>query len=286
MTHCKIQKSLKKTTGNWSPSVCIEGPHQSPIALSTSLAEEADFPPFRMDGYWQNMSTILQNNGHSVTIRPNHQKHIPRIHGGGLSGKYKLDHLHFHWKSEHTMEGQRFPLEMHMVHYHEKYSSYQEASDYAAEGGVVVFAVLFYLSPDDVEEFNHVLKAVLHVQKHENQQTELDGFVIKNFIPMDVAGFYRYNGSLTSPGCNEGIIWTVFVHTLPISQAQVDVFRSIRTRHNKPLEENFRELQPLNDRHILIKISPVGVSAGQNLFAGNANVFLVIFISIKYCFSG
>lgn len=51
--------------GNWSPSVCIEGPHQSPIGLSTSLAEEADFPPFRMDGYWQNMSTILQNNGHS-----------------------------------------------------------------------------------------------------------------------------------------------------------------------------------------------------------------------------
>jgi carbonic anhydrase len=47
---------------------------------------------------------------------------------------------------------------------------------------------------------------------------------VDDYLPRDRAGFYRYNGSLTTPNCNEGIIWTVFTNTLPISKNQVLYF--------------------------------------------------------------
>ena len=36
--------------------------------------------------------------------------------GGNLRGEYRPTQLHFHWGSEHTILGRRFPLEMHIVH--------------------------------------------------------------------------------------------------------------------------------------------------------------------------
>ena len=33
--------------------------------------------------------------------------------------------------------------------------------------------------------------------------------------------FYRYSGSLTTPGCYESVTWTVFEDVLPVSASQV-----------------------------------------------------------------
>ena len=38
------------------------------------------------------------------------------LSGGNLCGEYRPTQLHFHWGSEHTIMGRRFPLEMHIVH--------------------------------------------------------------------------------------------------------------------------------------------------------------------------
>ncbi|CAG9859148.1 unnamed protein product [Phyllotreta striolata] len=267
----------------WYPRICIEGPHQSPIALSTSVAEESSFTPFRTYGYKTQIPVIVQNNGHSVKIKPKNSKDKQEIHKGGMPDNYILDHLHFHWHSEHTMDGERFPLEMHMVHYAARFESYEKASKHTEEGGLAVFAVLFYLSPDDVEAFEPVIEAVRDIYENVNHEKELNDFVMADFMPMDKSGFYRYNGSLTTPGCDEGIIWTVFMHTLPISKSQVDGFRMIRTSHHVQLTENFRELQNLNDRPILIKYSPMKDS-GSNYIKSKANMYLfaLLLLTISY----
>ncbi|KAJ8961671.1 hypothetical protein NQ318_021269, partial [Aromia moschata] len=179
----------------------------------------------------------------------------PEISGGGLIGTYRLDHLHFHWQSEHTMDGYRFPLELHLVHYKSVFGSVAEALQHIH--GVAVFAVLFELSPDDDEEFEPLLNIIETLQTRVNTPKPLRQFSVKNFLPRNIAGFYRYEGSLTTPDCNEGILWTVFTNTIPISPEQVRIFEEIRTNHNKALRQNYRSLQPINNRKVYVKISPI-----------------------------
>ena len=39
--------------------------------------------------------------------------------------------------------------------------------------------------------------------------------------------FYRYLGSLTTPTCNEVVVWTVFAHPTGISEPQVCIFNKL-----------------------------------------------------------
>jgi carbonic anhydrase len=45
-----------------------------------------------------------------------------------------------------------------------------------------------------------------------------------DLLPDSTESFFRYNGSLTTPGCNEDVIWTVFETPIAISVRQVTLF--------------------------------------------------------------
>lgn len=77
------------------------------------------------------------------------------------------------------------------------------------------------LSPDDDEEFEPLKHIIETLKDRVNVPMQLPEFSPKSFLPRDLAGYYRYNGSLTTPGCNEAVIWTVFTETIPISKNQV-----------------------------------------------------------------
>ncbi|KAJ8915204.1 hypothetical protein NQ315_015427 [Exocentrus adspersus] len=244
---------------HWSPQ-CQEGRLQSPVALSLGVAKEKEFHHFRLSGYGRVVPAVLKNNGHSAEVRLNiSQNERPEISGGGLSGIYQLDHLHFHWQSEHVMEDYRFPLELHLVHYAKDTGSLANAIN--LPGGVAVFAVMFELSPDDDEEFEPLLTIIEKLQTSVGTPMALQHLVVKHFLPRDLAGFYRYEGSLTTPDCNEGILWTIFTNTIPISANQVKIFEEMQTDHHEVLRKNYRSLQPLNGREVSVKISPIRSSA-------------------------
>ena len=97
-------------------SACSEGRSQSPIditgATAESLAElSARFPSASLKvAHHEHMADAI-NNGH--TIQVNYSE------GDTLSvgdQNYELNQYHFHSPSEHTLEGNHFPMEMHMVH--------------------------------------------------------------------------------------------------------------------------------------------------------------------------
>ena len=50
--------------------------------------------------------------------------------------------------------------------------------------------------------------------------TTMDAFALTNLMA-GVDKYYRYQGGLTTPTCNEVVTWTVFAETIKISASQV-----------------------------------------------------------------
>ena len=70
------------------------------------------------------------------------------VSGGPLDHAYQLQQLHFHWGaentrgSEHTLDGRRFPMEMHLVHHRHHYHKHKKNDEEA----IAVLGVFFEIS--------------------------------------------------------------------------------------------------------------------------------------------
>ncbi|NMV28476.1 carbonic anhydrase family protein, partial [Vibrio parahaemolyticus] len=62
-------------------------------------------------------------------------------------------------------------------------------------------------------------------------------------IPSD-KDYYRFNGSLTTPPCSEGVRWFVMKEAQTISPEQIKSFSEVMRKNNRPI-------QPLNARMVL-----------------------------------
>ncbi|MET0122341.1 MAG: carbonic anhydrase family protein, partial [Candidatus Thiodiazotropha sp. 6PLUC9] len=71
-------------------------------------------------------------------------------------------------------------------------------------------------------------------------------------VPVDAArlmstnrDYYRFNGSLTTPPCTEGVEWYVMKSIQSVSKQQLDKFVEIMAHDNN------RPIQPLNARIVV-----------------------------------
>src|SRR5215510_12434124 len=67
----------------------------------------------------------------------------------------------------------------------------------------------------------------------------------KAFFPRETQ-YYHYNGSLTTPPCNEGVAWFVMKTPIEVFAEQVSQFTAV-------IHQNARPVQPLHDRVVLEK---------------------------------
>ena len=91
------------------------------------------------------------------------------------------------------------------------------------------------------------------VTKPKGDVATVSSLSLENFLPSgpsSASHFYRYDGSLTTPGCYESVTWTVFHQPLAISEGQMSFFRSLKFKDGNPMVNNFRPVQPLNGRKI------------------------------------
>ena len=51
-------------------------------------------------------------------------------------------------------------------------------------------------------------------------------------MPNRITHYYRYDGSLTTPSCTEGINWYVSDYKLKISKQQLNDFKSLKDPEN------------------------------------------------------
>ncbi|XP_067128881.1 carbonic anhydrase 12-like [Centruroides vittatus] len=164
---------------------------------------------------------ILKNTGHTAQLTFYNAKQW--IGGESTLERYRLMQLHFHWGlenergSEHTVDGKRFPLEMHLVHYNERYKPGEAAKK---PDGLAVLAVLFELSKVDNEKFETFFEALQQIKEEDSQLFLLHRFNIANFIPEETFPYFRYKGSLTTPPCYESVTWTLLMKKQKISKSQ------------------------------------------------------------------
>jgi len=208
---------------NWatltSDNYACSGKNQSPINLYRFI--QADLQPIQFS-YKQNGNEIL-NNGHTVQV--NFEK------GSSIKVDDKLFgllQLHFHMPSENHINGKSFPLEAHFVHADE-------------HGSLAVVAVMF-------EEglANKGLERVWSMMpKNAGDKHVLSTAVNGGELLPFYKGYYRFNGSLTTPPCSEGVRWLVLKSPVMVSLQQIEAFRLVLH------EPNNRPLQAINARIIL-----------------------------------
>jgi len=232
------------------------GQRQSPINYDPSeITYGKSLGSFTFEGY-QNLKgvTKIKNNGHALVV--DFETSAANISGTGLPGsQFTLLNLHFHWGaneskgSEHTVEGKSFPLEAHFVHYNTKYLG-KVGDAVEAKDGLAVLGVFFKLSNDDNEALKPVLDYAAKVTKKGANMTISNGFNLMKILPTNVEEFYRNNGSLTTPGCQESVTWTVFRTVMTISKNQLNLLRGLEKEDGTPLLMNYRPVQNTNGRQI------------------------------------
>jgi carbonic anhydrase len=134
--------------------------------------------------------------------------------------RFELKQFHFHAPSENKINGKQFSLEGHLVH-----------AD--RDGNLAVVAVMFQ------EGAANTLLAKLW-EKMPNQAGEEialpSGLNVTQLLPKE-PDYYRFNGSLTTPPCSEGVRWFVIKKPLTVSRAQIQQFsKTIGFANDRPIQ--------------------------------------------------
>lgn len=199
-------------------SACA-GKNQSPIDLRGFI--EADLAPiaFRYEG---GVADIV-NNGHTVQVNAAPGS---AIEVDGIA--FALRQFHFHAPSENLIDGKSFPLEAHLVHADK-------------DGNLAVVAVMF-----DQGDANKVLEAAWpQMPRHGGEKAVLNAPVAPlDMLPAD-RDYFRFNGSLTTPPCSEGVRWLVMKHAVTASAEQIAQFAHVMHHPNN------RPVQAVNARPVL-----------------------------------
>lgn len=202
-------------------AACASGKNQSPIDLTAAV--DAALPG--LEFHYEDAPLDVVNNGHTV------QYSYGRHGGLAIDGvTYDLVQFHFHAPSENLIEGDSFPLEVHLVH-----------AD--AAGNLAVVAVMF-----DEGRPNPFIDLLWKEMPDASSGAFSTSDVMINAGNLLPKGrhYYRYSGSLTTPPCSEGVKWIVLREPLQVSKVQVEQFlAAVGQQHNN------RPVQPLNARLVL-----------------------------------
>jgi carbonic anhydrase len=195
------------------------GKNQSPIDLTGFI--DAHLNPittaYRAGG------TGIINNGHTVQVDYDAGSSIT-VEGIAFT----LKQFHFHAPSENHVAGRAYPMEAHLVHADK-------------DGNLLVLAVMIKegVANKALAEFWPA------IPKNAGESAPLPRpFLAARLLPAD-HHYYRFNGSLTTPPCSEGVRWLVLKAPVSASKEQIEAFEHVMHHPNN------RPLQAVNARPVL-----------------------------------
>nr|XP_037867781.1 carbonic anhydrase 1 [Bombyx mori] len=237
---------------NWPGDRCREGgKRQSPIDIKTTDVIKdfnslfIKYGNLKFVGYKKVLLSAI-NNGLTIQFTTDGDETIhPTITGGPLKHNYRLEQMHFHWISEHSLNGIKFPMEIHFVHVQSDLSVDEALMK---RDGLAIIAVFCEVQADlDDYENTPVDEIIEHLPNLTSTGDRMSGILldISKLLSPKNNNYFTYAGSLTSPECNEVVIWIIYQYPIRISDTQYRQFSKISAgRHN------FRSQQRLS-QHVV-----------------------------------
>jgi len=223
---------------------------QSPIAVSSSAFQDKPIELTRL--ILTPAVGELIDVGHTFQIR---YRQAPggEIFFGGQ--KYELRQFHFHKPSEHLIDGKQFEMEIHFVFLPTKSGpskalvlgfpvnigddntelakAWRHLPPYREGYGEVPHEALDWHNPVGTHELE--LKDLSHHEKLLADSLAID---VGKLIPEKV-NFFVYEGSLTTPSCDEGVTHAISLTPIVLGHEQIEHFEGYYEGTN-------RDLQPSN----------------------------------------
>ncbi|MFM7141077.1 MAG: carbonic anhydrase family protein [Alphaproteobacteria bacterium] len=138
-----------------------------------------------------------------------------------------------HTTSEHTVQGKRYPMELHAV--------FKDA----VSGNLAVIGQLFDVDRRGTE--NEFLADLLQAGLPEKTTDTVVNAATINLGELidakQLATYWSYPGSLTTPPCSPIVSWFVLRKPVRASQAQIQEFIDV-------MGNNYRPVQALNGRSV------------------------------------
>ncbi len=191
---------------------CLQGREQSPIDLRWRKPSKGRSISF----HYNESPAKIVDNGHTVQVNFSPGSKVD------IDGKfYDLVNFHFHSKSEHTLSGKQFPLEIHFVHRND-------------QNHLAVVGVFFKEGVNnpwieklwkDIPKTKGVETPTVHAKFNPHE-----------LIPKSTT-HYHYMGSLTTPPCSEGVNWNVMNTPIEISKEQIEAFQRLYPANNRPIQK-------------------------------------------------
>ncbi|KAL0339704.1 UNVERIFIED_CONTAM: Alpha carbonic anhydrase 7 [Sesamum radiatum] len=214
--------------GNLNPSwrLCGTGKTQSPINIvdcevnfTQSLAD--------LNRKYHPTKVVLKNKGHEIQVVWEEGE------AGGIiinGDEFKLLQCHWHIPAEHTVNGFRSNMELHIVHVNNR-------------GDIAVVGILYELGPADP----FLAKLLPYLPLATQEGYPLRRSINPSNIKFPGKEYYRYNGSLTTPPCSENVTWTVFKKVKTVSCDQI---RALKDAVHDGITGNARPIQTTNRRTV------------------------------------
>jgi len=199
--------------------VCSAGTMQAPIDIEH--AEKLPIPQLHFRYQSVDLDVINDCNRYRILSRfpDNYWLKVGKA-------PYFLSELHFRAPGENAVNGKRPRMSIQLVHL-------------SLESRFLIIEI-----PVVAGKENAAMKTLLEHVPAPGKESKVGGVKIDpvDFLPED-RSFYRFPGSLTTPICNEEVMWYVMKNPVEFSEAQI-------TEYMKYYQDTARPLQPLNGRPV------------------------------------
>jgi len=224
---------------DWT-GTCSSGKHQSPIDIPFNATKvninRHKGSEVALDFFYKSVSTdvcrgvnvTMVNNGHSLEVDGDFG-HVLFGCGSCERPKYHATALVFHSPSEHSIDGKFFDLEMQIVHQKEGASG---------NDGLLIVSLLFRnkTTPGGNPFLQHL--DWKNSPANSGQSNVLQACLNLNSLDYSIGGdYYNYPGSMTTPPCEESVIWNVMVTPQGISDREIRKISSIFNTGNTRAEQ-------------------------------------------------